>query len=159
MTQNKLENENISVTIENSRETIEIIDNNKKIPILGNFDGLNTLTFFNKNTTRSLDLSFESKSENKLIYSLMRKAISIKLEITIEDSNSIHYEYDITFNKKFRYSKILANYAILQGKDPEYTWVPHIRNRKDFVIADHVFRSPVVLYKKGEYSFALIPDL
>src|SRR5450756_3108059 len=37
--------------------------------------------------------------------------------------------------------------------------VPHLRPKPDMVIADHVFRQPVVMMRKGDIFFALIPDL
>src|SRR5450756_3211739 len=44
-------------------------------------------------------------------------------------------------------------------RETDYWYVPHLRPKPDMVIADHVFRQPVVMMRKGDIFFALIPDL
>lgn len=42
---------------------------------------------------------------------------------------------------------------------PEFVWVPNLRPRPDYVIAEHVFRSPAVILQEATLLAALVPDL
>lgn len=42
---------------------------------------------------------------------------------------------------------------------PEFVWVPHLRFRPDYVIAEHVFRSPAAILQEKALLAALVPDL
>lgn len=66
---------------------------------------------------------------------------------------------DVTLNRAFdRFDLICAPGADQPGV-LDYCFVPHLRPEEDMVIGDHVFRSPVIMMKKGEVFFALVPDL
>lgn len=54
------------------------------------------------------------------------------------------------------------DFVYAQGEETsalDYSFVPHLRPRSDMVIGDHVFRSPVVMMRKDDVFFALLPDL
>ncbi len=158
-----LENNFLRIILEENEnftsEMIELKEGNEKIPLISSFEGISILTFYNGEETNSRAISFRDKTNDMLRYSLNQEDMSIDLEIRLEDNNLIHFKYNINCHQILNYSKILANYAILLGNDPTYTWVPHIRNRENLVIPDHVFRSPAIIYSKGKNAFALIPDL
>ena len=144
---------------ENTSERIEVKDAEDWIPILSNRSGFSTLLFIEKGNISSKVLLIKTKSADKLVYQIDDPNISMKLEIHLVDRDLIHYKYTIKSKSEFKLSKLIASYAILLGNDPDFTWVPHIRPKENYVIGDHVFRSPAIIYRKKTYSFALIPDL
>ncbi len=160
---NIIENQKIRVVLdikdEFTSQKIEIKDRNEYIPIIGSSEKLGPLLFIFKNSIYSKPLMLKNKSENNLILNYKDSILSILLEITIENDDLIHFKYTIKFNHKLKLTKLISNYDILLGNNPDYTWVPHIRPKENYVMADHIFRSPAVIYNKGKYSFSLIPDL
>jgi len=139
-------------------QLIEIKDSSNYIPILSNFEERSVLNFYRDKTITLKNLKFQSRKVNKIIFNSKQKQNTLNLDVRLEE-NYLHFRYCFIAHKSVKYSKIIINYAILLGNDPDYTWVPHIRPKKNDVIADHIFRSPVIIYKKGVYSFAFIPDL
>ncbi|MBY8984744.1 MAG: hypothetical protein KGD65_06745 [Candidatus Lokiarchaeota archaeon] len=142
-----------------SGESIEIKDGDRWIPILENLDGLSTLTFWANKEKSSKRVIFERRKKKKLYYNLQDEDITLNLDYCLEENNILHIRYKFSTNKDLELSKIAVFYKILLGNAPDFTWVPHIRPRKNLVIGDHVFRSPVIIYKKGNVAFAMIPDL
>ena len=43
--------------------------------------------------------------------------------------------------------------------DPDFWWAPHLTPSEGYVAAQHVFRAPAVIARKGRLSFVLVPDL
>jgi hypothetical protein len=41
----------------------------------------------------------------------------------------------------------------------DFCWVPNLRIKEDYVIGDHVFRSPAVIVQKSSFLAALVPNL
>ena len=158
-----LERENLRIKVEEKsnilRETIEIKDDNKWIPILSNVEGYSTLTFWSKTEIFSKKVIFERKKKKKLYYQLDDEDISLNLDYCLEENNILHIRYKMVSNQDLKLSKLAVYYKILLGKDPDYTWVPHIRPKNNLVMGDHIYRSPVIIYKKNNIAFALIPDL
>ena len=150
--------ENIQLIIEESEnhtsERIELKDGNEWIPIMNGF-----LNFYSKDSMFSKPLSYRKRTKKKIYYELNDDDFSLNLDYCLEENNIIHIRYQIFNNRDLSLSKILVNYAILLEKDPDFTWVPHFRHRKQYVIGDHVFRSPAIIYKKDKYALAFIPDL
>lgn len=157
-----LEKENLRIRVEEKsnlmREIIEIKDGNKWFPILSNLEGYNTLTFWLKNELFSKKVIFERRKKKKLYYQLEDEDISLNLDYCLEENNILHIRYKIFTNRDLKLSKLAVYYKILLGKDPDFTWVPHIRPKNNLVMGDHIFRSPVIIYKKNNIAFALIPD-
>ncbi len=140
-------------------EKIEFKQANDAIPFLSNFSGQSALNFCTKNSILSKKLSYLKTSKKKLYYQLKDGDYSVDLDYCLEESNILHIRYKISNVRKVSFSKLIVNYAILLGADPDYTWVPHVRPKENLVMGDHIYRSPVIIYKKGKVSFAFIPDL
>lgn len=140
-------------------EIIKIRDGDDIIPILRNSYEKSTLSFWQGKNRFSKPIHFKKRTKKKLYYSLIDSDFSLNLDYCLEKDNILHIRYKLSNNKEIKLSKMLVNYSILLGGDPDYTWVPYLRPNKNYVIGDHVFRSPVLLYKKGKYCFTLIPDL
>ena len=163
MVQLSLESELLRLSIDQNNdftaEEIELKDGSKFIPIIGSHRRESTLLFCNKSRISSHALKMKTQSEKTLVLQLNNQEIYMKLEINLLKPDLLHFKYYIKPNTKLKLSKLIANYNILLGSEPSFTWVPHIRPKENFVIGDHVFRSPAIIYSKGQYSFALIPDL
>jgi len=140
-------------------EIIKIRDGDDHIPILRNIMEKSTLNFWQGENRFFKPIQFKKQTRKKLYYTLYDSDFSLNLDYCLEEDNILHIRYKIYNKNELMLSKMLVNYSILLGDDPDYTWVPHLRPNKNYVIGDHVFRSPVLLYKKGKYAFALIPDL
>ena len=140
-------------------EKIEIKNRDSWIPILSSLNGYNTLTFWSQKKISSKSLSFNKQKKKKLYFQTYDDDITLNLDYCLEEKNILHIRYKLSTNRDLSLSKILIKYDIILGKNPDFTWVPHICPKKYLVIGDHVFRSPVIIYKKEDIAFALIPDL
>jgi len=163
LSQKILERGNLRVIIEEhenfTSERIEIKNGVNWIPFIGSNDGFSTLNYWSGNKIHSKQYSYLKGTKQKLYFQLNDKDFSLNLDYCLEEDNIIHIRYIISNTRTLTLSKLLVNYAIFLGKDPDYTWVPHMCPGEDYVIGDHVYRSPVVIYRKGKYTFAFIPDL
>ncbi|MGV9203432.1 MAG: hypothetical protein ACOC44_05350, partial [Promethearchaeia archaeon] len=143
------------------QEIIYITSDGQRTPLLSSFGEYNTLLFFSgRKPLRGQNQKTQLKrvADKNTVKYLYQGNISKKSIKTI-DNNTLHFQYTIHSEKKQKYSKIHALYEIVIGKEPDFTWVPHIYLKENHVIADHVFRSPAVIYKKGDLALAFIPDL
>ncbi|MEE9377885.1 MAG: hypothetical protein V3V33_07595 [Candidatus Lokiarchaeia archaeon] len=158
-----IENDLIRITVEENHryttEKIEIKDNDNWIPIIGSNDECSTLNIWKENKRETKPLSFLKSKKKKLYYQLNDDDFLLNLDYCLEETNIIHIRYKLSNNRDINLSKLGVNYAILLENEPDFTWVPHLRPRKNLVIGDHVYRSPVIVYKKGKYALAFIPDL
>ncbi|MFX1278983.1 MAG: hypothetical protein ACFFA3_06160 [Promethearchaeota archaeon] len=102
---------------------------------------------------------FLKSKKKKLYYTFEDRELNLNLDYCLEEANILHIRYNIIGNIPLSFSKLCVNYEILLGKNPDYIWVPHLRPKKNLIIGDHVFRSPVIIYKSGNISFAFFPDL
>ncbi|NVM53316.1 MAG: hypothetical protein HWN66_06395 [Candidatus Helarchaeota archaeon] len=163
ISQNILENSLLRIIIadhhDSTSERIEIHDNGNWIPFLSSLSGFSTLLFYKGKEFDSISLSFKTKTKNTLVFQSSDAKLTVNLEIKLVDRDLIHFKYDLVTKAKLKLSKLIANYSILLGSEPSYKWVPHIRPKENYVMGDHVFRSPAIIYNKGQISFALIPDL
>ena len=158
-----LERENIRIIFEEGlnhiSEKIEVRNRDKWHPILSNLDGFNTLTFWLKNECYSKKVIFERRKKKKIYYQLDDEDISLNLDYCLEENNILHIRYKLFTKRDLNLSKLAVYYKILLEKDPDFAWVPHLCPGENYVIGDHVFRSPVLIYKKNDYTIAFIPDL
>ena len=163
ISQNIIETNQISITFDEKEtytsQTINIKDGTKVVPILGNCDGQGVLSFINYANISSKPLILKNKDNSKVTFEFNDPTISITLEVSILRDFVIHFKYSIKSKVNVKLSKIIANYAVLLGNEPDYTWVPYLRPSENYVMPDHVFRSPVIVFNKNKYSFSFIPDL
>ncbi len=142
-----------------SSERIEVGDNNDWVPVLCSLTNASTLLLVKGTKFDSVPLLLKARTDTSLLLESSDSGLSIKLEIKLLDRDLIHFKYDIISNTKIKLSKLVANYKILLGANPNYKWVPHLRPKENYVIGDHVFRSPAIIYNKDQVTFAFIPDL
>ncbi|MCP4760699.1 MAG: hypothetical protein GY870_02885 [archaeon] len=73
--------------------------------------------------------------------------ITIQAKIEVKKKLTINYlRFDLNLNPKFR--------------EPfDFIYVPHLRPEKNYIMGDHIFRSPVITILKDNLNFALIPDV
>jgi hypothetical protein len=158
-----LEREQIRITLEEHKgftsETIELYYKNKWIPIIASNPGYSALNYYINNDRHTKKLNFLKSTKKKIYYQIDDSDFFLKLDYCLEESNIIHIRYKLSNKKALEISKLLVNYSILLGDNPDFTWVPHLRPEEDHVMGDHIFRSPVIIYKKGQIAFVFIPDL
>ncbi|MFX1446012.1 MAG: hypothetical protein ACFFHV_21555 [Promethearchaeota archaeon] len=158
-----IENDLVRITVEEHKEytseKIEIKDEDKFIPILGSNELHSTLNYWANDKREMKTLAFLKSKKKKLYYQVNDNDFKLNLDYCLEENNMIHIRYKLSNNRDIKLSKLGVNYAIFLDNPPDFTWVPHLTPRRNFVIGDHVFRSPVIIYKKGKYAMAFIPDL
>lgn len=140
-------------------ESIEVCDNQRWIPILTSLNNSSTLLFQKGDELISYKLSLETRSDSNVSFQLDHPTIAIKLRISFIERDLLHFQYDLQAKSTIKVSKLIARYAISLGSEPDFTWVPHLRPKPDYVMGDHIFRSPAIIYQKEDLSFTLIPDL
>jgi hypothetical protein len=159
-----LERGNIRVIVEDfenyTQESIKIRINEEWVPVLKNSNKKNSLRVIsNKNDVFIKPLAFLKRKKKKLYYQLDDMDFDLNIDYCAEEDNILHIRYKLSNNRDIKFSKLFVNYQILLGKDPDYVWVPHLVPKDNLIIGDHVFRSPVMIYKKGRISIAFFPDL
>lgn len=45
------------------------------------------------------------------------------------------------------------------GFEPDFWWAPHLAPEEGFVVAQHVFRSPALIVRRGSLMLVVVPDL
>ena len=95
-----------------------------------------------------------------------RGGLSIRTRLTIEhDAPLVHVVHALVPDEETKVNRVFDRYDFTycpgeEGCDSlDYHFVPHLRPRSDMVISDQVFRSPVVMMRREDVFFALIPDL
>jgi hypothetical protein len=158
-----IENEFVRVRVEETPdltiERIELNDGTNWVPLLSSLPMFGTLLFVKNKFYYSKLLSYKSGTPTSLIFQLDEPDASITLEINLTSRDMLHYKYEIQSKAKFSLSKLIAGYKVSLGTDPDFKWVPHLRPKEHYVMGDHIFRSPVIIFSKNAYSFAFIPDL
>ncbi|MFX1390490.1 MAG: hypothetical protein ACFE9Z_10535 [Promethearchaeota archaeon] len=158
-----IENELVRIIVEQKKnytlERIEIRDDDNFIPLIGSNKSYSTLSYWKDGKRETKVLKFLKSKKRKIYYELNDDDFLLNLDYCLEESNIIHIRYKLLNKQDITLSKLGINYAILFDKEPDFTWVPHLTPKKDLVIGDHVFRSPVIIYKKGTFAIAFIPNL
>ncbi|MGQ9721278.1 MAG: hypothetical protein ACUVXA_08155 [Candidatus Jordarchaeum sp.] len=87
--------------------------------------------------------------------------IKIETKINLLHSNYFYIENKLLLKQLSEFDYIYSNLLAAFNKESEYDlkWVPHVRLREDNVIADFIFRSPLVYLQKGNISVGLIPNV
>lgn len=140
-------------------EILQFKLNDEWIPILSNMSGFSTLQMTEKDEVISKKFNFLKSKKKKIYFQLNDEDFDMKLDYCLEEDNILHIRYQIFANRNLSFSKLGVKYQILLKENPDFSWVPHICPKESLVIGDHVFRSPVLIYKKENIAFAFIPDL
>jgi len=75
-----------------------------------------------------------------------------------EDGCLLKVRFSIHISKSVRLHAVENRYKTTFAR-VEKVWVPHLRPKKDLVIADRIFRSPAIVLVKDLTAIALIPDV
>lgn len=158
-----LQKELIRIRIEEwenyTSEVIEVRYNDLWIPILGSNKDYSALNYWKGKNHSTKRLIFLKSKKKKFYYQLNDDDFLLKLDYCLEESNVLHIRYQLSNNQVLELSKLGVNYAVLLDNNPDFVWVPHLRPKEGYVMGDHIFRSPVIIYKKGNIALAFIPDL
>ncbi|MBD3193436.1 MAG: hypothetical protein GF317_00155 [Candidatus Lokiarchaeota archaeon] len=141
------------------REEIFIDQNNQKIPILTNSQKKGVLCFLKGKKKDFIPFELKSHNADNVIFQSAEKEIQASLSVGFTDSDTLRYQYELYAKNWVKISSFRALYEIPFKGYPEFLWIPHLKPKNDYVIPDHVFRSPCIIYKKGNIAFAIIPDL
>nr|MDO8112700.1 hypothetical protein [Candidatus Sigynarchaeota archaeon] len=142
------------------RDAIEVRESNGHVPLLGASNGSDFLCFENEPLLLSpYTWSIQAVAACSAKATVDTPRASIELDVTIINAARIHFHYVIRPRARARWSSVQTRHSILFGADPDFTWVPLVRPEDDMVIADHVFRSPAIVYQKGKYAIAVVPDI
>jgi len=129
------------------------------IPILSNISGFSTLQMTEKDEVISKKYNFLKSKKKKIYFHLNDEDFDMKLDYCLEEDNILHIRYQIFANRNLSFSKLGVKYQILLKENPDFSWVPHLCPNESLVVGDHVFRSPVIIYKKNNLAFTFFPDL
>jgi len=160
---NKLESKDVRIIVEEgpnkTSQLIEVREGKKWTKIIRSYKGFSTIINFLNKQASSNPCKFQKGDQEELNYKSINEDYSVDSNFRLIGNNMFHFSYLISNHKDRKLSKLIACYEILLDRNPDYTWVPHVCPRKNYVIGDHVFRSPVIIYGKKNLFFALIPDL
>lgn len=163
MSKIRLRDKDIEVVFNESNhgleERIKIHQNQKFNLILSNLEKKGVFNFIKKKKYTSFPLKMIKKEEKKAIFQHSNEDVSINMRVEIMTPNLLHYQYQIHPKQNYKLSSVRVLYQIPSNMSHEVLWTPHLTPEKDYVIADHVFRSPVLLYKSDNLILAFIPDL
>ena len=158
-----LEKDQIRIILEEHKgytsETIEFKDKNNWVPIIGSNSGYSTLNYYINKNRYTKKLYFLKIKKKKIYYQIDDDDFYLNLDYCLEESNIFHIRYKLSNKRPLELSSLLVNYSILLRDNPDFKWVPHLRPEENFVMGDHIFRSPVIIYKKENLALAFIPDL
>lgn len=140
-------------------ESIEITLNDTATEILRTEQGFSALQLWSQGVGNSKTYTIVNQTEEAITLKYEDQALTIILEYRVEEGGILHVIYTIRVKRKLKLTKCVSSYEIPLGQEPDFTWVPHLRPKENFVMGDHVFRSPAIIYQKGSYGFILIPDL
>ncbi len=138
---------------------IYLEEGNERIDFLGCIDGQGLLSIKGTRASPRSEPAFKEWAGDTCLFTAGDGGVAIDLEIGARGTDAFHFAFKITPVKALAVETITAELAILLGADPDFTWVPILCPGQGFVVADHVYRSPAIMYKKGRHAFALVPDL
>nr|MDO8087255.1 hypothetical protein [Candidatus Sigynarchaeum springense] len=142
-----------------TRTGIYLQEGKEQVGFLGCPHGHGFLAFNGTHDAQIMEPAFKERIGETCLFAANHGHVAIDLEIGASGADVFHFAFKITPVKAMAVKTIEAGFAILLGNDPDFSWVPHVCPVPGFVVADHVFRSPAIVYKKGRHAFALVPDL
>ncbi len=115
----------------------------------------------------TIEVRESAEDEIKILLSGTVNNQALKETITVfRNSNFIKFEESLRVQRKLKISRMMTSYNFIPEGKPyknykplDFIFTPTLRPKKDQVIADHVFRSPVVILQKGGITASLIPDI
>ena len=117
-------------------------------------------------TGDSLEVRSSGEGLGRVAVTDSRGPFDIESELTIEEGGQVvHVVHTLTAKRDAELNRVFDRYDFITapGAGPDnpldYSFVPHLRPRENMVIADHVFRSPVIMMRQGDIFFAVVPDL
>lgn len=126
------------------------------------FSNLSFLSYKIEEKLFHLRYSESKKVDDKTIV-LIGEDENLKVETTINlgESNYCYIENDVLLKELDEFDYIYSNLLAVFNREGEYDlkWIPHVRLREDTVIADFIFRSPLVYLQKENVSVGLIPNV
>ncbi|MEX2684271.1 MAG: hypothetical protein Q6373_022055, partial [Candidatus Sigynarchaeota archaeon] len=131
----------------------------ERVGILGCPDGQGILVIKKARDLARYNPLFKERIEDTCIFTTSDGHITIDLEISARGADAFHFVFKITPLEALAVQTIAAHLIILLDGNPDFSWIPHVCPAPGFVVGDHVFRSPAIVYKKGRHAFALVPDL
>nr|MDO8135961.1 hypothetical protein [Candidatus Njordarchaeum guaymaensis] len=92
---------------------------------------------------------------------------NLKIRFNLEkDSKWLHVQVEDRIKGSSKVEGLKSSYSFTpESKTKEemlpldFIWVPNLRPKENYVIGDHVFRSPAVIVQKSTFLAALVPDL
>jgi hypothetical protein len=138
---------------------VDLQEGGEKTGFLRCSDSHGLLVFKGIRPVPKLELEFKEWIGETGVFAADDGRISVKLEMGARGADAFHFAFKITPAKALAAGTIAAEFTITLGNDPDFTWVPLVCPEPGFIIPDHVFRSPAIIYKKGQHAYALVPDL
>ncbi|MBN2150067.1 MAG: hypothetical protein JW839_01350 [Candidatus Lokiarchaeota archaeon] len=138
---------------------IYLQEGDERAGILGCPDGSGPLSFKGTRVAPGHELAFVERVGETCSYAVDDGRVAVDLGIGARGTDGFHFAFKVTPARALAAGTIEAGFDVLLGGDPDFTWIPHVCPAPGLVVADHVFRSPVIVYKKGRCAFALVPDL
>ncbi|MHC1591292.1 MAG: hypothetical protein ACXQS8_04355, partial [Candidatus Helarchaeales archaeon] len=80
-----------------------------------------------------------------------------------EDEKTFHFKVRLQARSRIHLNGYLKKLACVNPVNASEQWdfvfIPNLRPKKNDIIGDHVFRSPLIALQKANFRIALIPDL
>lgn len=78
-------------------------------------------------------------------------------ELTAKNEDWLHFHMQWTVPQEIADDELAIQFDL--GFTPDFWWAPHLAPEQDYVVAQHVFRSPALIVQRGPLTLAIVPDL
>lgn len=143
--------------------SIEIVDLNKKWkPALKCTSSIFLL--ISEKETSNTEKSQIDIATQQISYSFADKCVKMNGGITWDkqeqntDCVTIQINHSGTFRRSLKMEFLSQSWAYLHGP-VSFVWTPHVRPAPDYVVGDHIFRSPALIAATSNFGVAFLPDL
>lgn len=131
-----------------SHSNLSFIGDGKELEV--NFNELAVIT----NTDEMVEVKCSGK--------IADHPISQRIRI-FKNEKYLHFTIQLEAHAKIQLNRLLKTLVCAPNLERVSEWdfvfIPNLRPKKNDIIGDHVFRSPLILLKKNESLIALVPDL
>lgn len=98
--------------------------------------------------------------QNELIQNIEAAALlGCNPEITVEKEGGNLYHLFFTYDLKEAGEQTDLNICIQFPKNPEFAWSPHLTPEEGYIVQQHVFRTPAMIFRYPNAAMTLFPDL